>query len=59
MPEFLAAITAFLPLTYVIEALRGDRQRGRRPEPLGPQLLGHGRLGGDQLRHRVRLFRWE
>ena len=42
MPDFLAAITQFMPLTYVNEALRAIVNDGAGLAALGPQLLGMG-----------------
>jgi ABC-2 type transport system permease protein len=59
MPEFLAAITAFLPLTYVIEALRAIVNEGANMMSLGPQLLGMAVWVAISFIVAVRLFRWE
>jgi ABC-2 type transport system permease protein len=59
MPEFLAAITAFLPLTYVIEALRAIVNQGADLLSLGPELLGMGVWVAITFVIAVRLFRWE
>jgi ABC-2 type transport system permease protein len=59
MPEFLLGITQFLPLTYVIEALRGVMNEGATMADLGPQLLGMGVWAIITFVIAVRLFRWE
>ena len=59
MPDFLAAITAFLPLTYVIEALRAIVNQGADLASLGPQLLGMAVWVVISFVVAVRLFRWE
>jgi len=59
MPDFLAAITAFLPLTYVIEALRANVNEGANMMALGPQLLGMAVWVVISFVIAVRLFRWE
>jgi ABC-2 type transport system permease protein len=59
MPEFLAAITAFLPLTYVIEALRAIVNQGADLLSLGPEMLGMGVWMVITFVIAVRLFRWE
>ena len=59
MPDFLAAITAFLPLTYVIEALRAIVNQGADLLSLGPELLGMGVWMVITFVIAVRLFRWE
>jgi ABC-2 type transport system permease protein len=59
MPEFLAAITAFLPLTYVNEALRAIVNEGANMMALGPQLLGMAVWVVISFVIAVRLFRWE
>ena len=59
MPEFLAAITAFLPLTYVIEALRANVNEGANMMALGPELLGMAVWVVISFVIAVRLFRWE
>jgi ABC-2 type transport system permease protein len=59
MPELLAAITAFLPLTYVNEALRAIVNEGANLMSLGPQLLGMAVWVVISFVIAVRLFRWE
>ena len=59
MPDFLAAITAFLPLTYVIEALRAIVNEGATMMMLGPQLLGMAVWVVISFVIALRLFRWE
>jgi ABC-2 type transport system permease protein len=59
MPDFLAAITAFLPLTYVIEALRAIVNEGATMMMLGPELLGMAVWVVISFVIAVRLFRWE
>jgi ABC-2 type transport system permease protein len=59
MPEFLAAITQFMPLTYVNEALRAVVNEGAGLLSLGPQLLGMGVWGVIAFVLAVRMFRWE
>ena len=59
MPEFLAAITAFMPLTYVNEALRAIVNDGAGLMSLGPQLLGMGVWAVITFVLAVVLFRWE
>jgi len=59
MPEFLAAITQYMPLTYVNEALRAVVNEGAGLTSLGPQLLGMGVWTVITFVLAVRLFRWE
>jgi ABC-2 type transport system permease protein len=59
MPEFLAGITQFMPLTYVNEALRGIVNSGATLFSLGPQLLGMGVWAVITFILAVRMFRWE
>src|SRR6188508_3556440 len=59
MPDFLATITAFLPLTYVIEALRAIVNRGADLLSLGPELLGMSVWAVITFVVAVRLFKWE
>ena len=59
MPEFLAAITAFLPLTYLNEALRAIVNQGASLAALGPQLLGMAVWIVISFVIALRLFRWE
>ena len=59
MPEFLANITQFMPLTYVNEALRAIVNEGAGVLSLGPQLLGMGVWVAITFVLAVLLFRWE
>jgi ABC-2 type transport system permease protein len=59
MPEFLANITQFMPLTYVNEALRAVVNEGAGLTSLGPQLLGMGVWVVITFLLAVRLFKWE
>jgi ABC-2 type transport system permease protein len=59
MPEFLLAITQYMPLTYVNEALRAVVNEGAGLTSLGPQLLGMGVWTVITFVLAVRLFRWE
>ena len=59
MPEFLAAITQFMPLTYVNEALRAIVNDGAGLLALGPQLIGMGVWAVITFVLAVVLFRWE
>jgi ABC-2 type transport system permease protein len=59
MPDFLAAITQFMPLTYVNEALRAVVNEGAGLLALGPQLLGMVVWLGISFVLAVRMFRWE
>jgi ABC-2 type transport system permease protein len=59
MPEFLRGITAFLPLTYVTDALRGVMNNGSGLVDLGPQLLGMAVWSVITFVIAVRLFHWE
>jgi ABC-2 type transport system permease protein len=59
MPELLRGITAFMPLTYVNEALRGVMNEGAGLLDLGPQLLGMGVWAVITFLIAVRLFKWE
>ncbi len=59
MPEFLQGVTQYLPLTYVIEALRGVMNEGASMADLGPQLLGMAVWGVITFVIAVRLFKWE
>ncbi len=59
MPEFLARITQFMPLTYVNEALRSIVNDGAGLASLGPQLLGMGVWAVITFLVAVRLFSWE
>jgi len=59
MPEFLAGITQYMPLTYVNEALRAVVNEGAGLASLGPQLLGMGVWTAITFVLAVRLFRWE
>jgi ABC-2 type transport system permease protein len=59
MPDFLANITQFMPLTYVNEALRAVVNEGRSLTSLGPQLLGMGVWALITFVLAVWLFKWE
>ena len=59
MPDFLASITQFMPLTYVNEALRAVVNDGAGLLSLGPQLLGMGVWAVITFVLAVRMFRWE
>jgi ABC-2 type transport system permease protein len=59
MPDFLAAITQFMPLTYVNEALRAIVNEGAGLLSLGPQLLGMGVWVAITFVLAVLMFRWE
>ena len=59
MPDFLASITQFMPLTYVNEALRAIVNQGAGLLSLGPQLLGMGAWAVITFVLAVRMFRWE
>jgi ABC-2 type transport system permease protein len=59
MPDFLASITQFMPLTYVNEALRAVVNEGAGLLSLGPQLLGMGVWVVITFILAVRMFRWE
>jgi ABC-2 type transport system permease protein len=59
MPDFLASITQFMPLTYVNEALRAVVNEGAGLLSLGPQLLGMGVWAILTFVLAVRMFRWE
>lgn len=59
MPDFLANITQFMPLTYVNEALRAVVNDGSSLTSLGPQLLGMGIWAAITFVLAVRLFKWE
>jgi len=59
MPDFLASITQYMPLTYVNEALRAVVNDGAGVMSLGPQLLGMGVWAVITFVLAVRLFRWE
>ncbi len=59
MPDFLASITQYMPLTYVNEALRAVVNDGAGLTSLGPQLLGMGIWTVITFVLAVRLFRWE
>ena len=59
MPDFLAAVTQFMPLTYVNEALRAVVNEGAGLVSLGPQLLGMGVWAVITFVLAVRMFRWE
>jgi ABC-2 type transport system permease protein len=59
MPDFLAAITQYMPLTYINEALRAVVNEGAGLVSLGPQLLGMGVWTVITFVLAVRMFRWE
>ena len=59
MPDFLSVVTQFMPLTYVIEALRGVMNEGAALTDLGPQLLGMGIWAVITFVVAVWLFKWE
>jgi ABC-2 type transport system permease protein len=59
MPDFLANITQFMPLTYVNEALRAVVNDGAGITSLGPELLGMGVWAIITFVLAIRLFRWE
>jgi ABC-2 type transport system permease protein len=59
MPDFLANITQFMPLTYVNEALRAVVNEGAGIFDLGSQLLGMGVWAAICFGLAVWLFRWE
>jgi len=59
MPDFLASVTGYMPLTYVNEALRAIVNDGAGLASLGPQLLGMGVWAVITFVLAVRLFRWE
>src|SRR5918992_4683272 len=59
MPDFLAGITQYMPLTYVNEALRAIVNEGAGLLSLGPQLLGMGVWVVITFVLAVRMFRWE
>ena len=59
MPDFLASITQYMPLTYVNEALRAVVNDGAGVMSLGPQLLGMGVWAIITFVIAIRLFRWE
>jgi len=59
MPDFLASITQYMPLTYVNEALRAVVNDGAGVTSLGPQLLGMGVWAAITFVIAIRLFRWE
>ena len=59
MPDFLANITQYMPLTYINEALRAVVNDGSSLTSLGPQLLGMGVWAVITFVLAVRLFKWE
>ncbi len=59
MPDFLANVTQFMPLTYVNQALRAVVNEGAGLASLGPELLGMGIWAVITFVLAVRLFRWE
>ncbi len=59
MPDFLASITQFMPLTYVNEALRAIVNGGVSVFSLGTELLGMGVWMVITFVLAIRMFRWE
>ncbi len=59
MPDVLASVTQYMPLTYVNEALRAVVNEGAGLLSLGPQLLGMGVWVVITFVLAVRMFRWE
>ncbi len=59
MPDFLASITQFMPLTYINDALRAVVNEGAGLLSLGPELLGMGVWAVITFLLAVWLFRWE
>jgi ABC-2 type transport system permease protein len=59
LPDFLATITGFMPLTYVNDALRAVVNQGAGLLSLGPQLLGMGVWVIITFVLAIRMFRWE
>jgi ABC-2 type transport system permease protein len=59
MPDFLASVTQFMPLTYVNEALRAIVNDGQTVFELVPQLIGIGVWAAIAFVLAVLLFRWE
>jgi ABC-2 type transport system permease protein len=59
MPDFLASVTQFMPLTYVNEALRAIVNEGAGLLSLGTQLLGMGVWAVITFVLAVVMFRWE
>jgi len=59
MPDFLASVTQFMPLTYVNEALRAIVNEGAGLVSLGSQLLGMGVWAVITFVLAVVMFRWE
>jgi ABC-2 type transport system permease protein len=59
MPDFLANVTQFMPLTYINEALRAVVNQGAGLLDLGSQLLGMGVWAAICFALAVWLFRWE
>ena len=59
MPEILRGVTAYMPLTYLNEALRAVANDGSTLLELGPQLLGMAVWAVIAFLLAVRLFRWE
>jgi len=59
MPDFLANVTQFMPLTYVNQALRAVVNEGAGLASLGPELLGMGAWAVITFVLAVRMFRWE
>ncbi|HEX2221397.1 MAG TPA: ABC transporter permease [Candidatus Limnocylindria bacterium] len=59
MPELLRAVTQFMPLTYINEALRAVVNEGAGLMSLGPQLAGMAAWAAIAFVLAVLLFRWE
>jgi ABC-2 type transport system permease protein len=59
MPDLLASITQFMPLTYVNQALREVVNDGAGFSSLGPELLGMGVWAIITFLLAIRLFKWE
>jgi ABC-2 type transport system permease protein len=59
MPDFLAAITQFMPLTFINDALRAIVNEGEGVFALLPQLAGIGVWAAIAFVLAVTLFRWE
>jgi ABC-2 type transport system permease protein len=59
MPDFLASITSYLPLTYLNDAMRRIANDGAGLGDLGGDLLGMGIWAVVAFMIAVRLFSWE
>jgi ABC-2 type transport system permease protein len=59
MPDFLASITSYLPLTYLNDAMRRIANDGAGLGDLGGDLLGMGIWAVVAFLIAVRLFSWE